>query len=79
MRLGSVIGFSALLLTQVVHAACPGPDCFGGGGPSATDCILTWSGVTTSATTCVDGSACDQDCRRRVHVRSACLGDAAAA
>jgi hypothetical protein len=79
MRLGSAIGFSALLLAQVVHAACPGPDCFGGGGPSATDCILTWSGVTTSATTCVDGSACDQDgvadgvCTFGL---AACLGDA---
>jgi hypothetical protein len=79
MRPGSVIALSSLLLAQVARAACPGPQCFGGGGPSATDCIVTWSGITASATTCVDGSACDQDgvadgvCTFGL---AACLGDA---
>jgi hypothetical protein len=79
MRLGSVIAFASLLLARIASAACPGPDCFGGGGPPATDCIVTWSGVTGPATTCVDGSACDQDgvadgvCTFGL---AACLGDA---
>ncbi len=62
MRLIVPAALVSLLLVRLASAACPGgPDCFGGGGPAATDCIVTWSGITTAATTCVDGSACDQD------------------
>jgi hypothetical protein len=61
MRLASSIALAWLLLVRLAPAACPGPDCFGGGGPAATDCIVTWSGVSVAATTCVDGAACDQD------------------
>jgi hypothetical protein len=55
------IAFVFLLLVRVASAACPGSDCVGGGGPAATDCILTWTGIPAAATTCVDGAACDQD------------------
>ncbi len=55
----SLLGF--LLLAGVASAACPGPDCLGGGGPSAADCIVTWTGIPAAVTTCVDGQACDQD------------------
>ena len=34
-----------LFLARVASAACPGPDCIAGGGPAATDCIVTWSGI----------------------------------
>jgi len=61
MRLGFSIALVSLLLVRLASAACPGSDCFGGGGPAATDCIVTWGGITAAATTCVDGSACDQD------------------
>jgi hypothetical protein len=79
MRPASVIAVSTLFLAQIARAACPGPDCFAGGGPAATDCIVTWSGITAPSTTCVDGSSCDQDgvadgmCTFPL---AACLGDA---
>jgi hypothetical protein len=55
------LAFVSLLLVRVASAACPGPDCVGGGGPAATDGIVMWTGVAEAVTTCVDGSACDQD------------------
>jgi hypothetical protein len=80
MRLGSVIALASLLIARIAPAACPGPDCFAGGGPSATDCMVTWSGVTGPSTTCVDGSSCDQDGTADgvcTFPLAACLGDAA--
>src|SRR5262249_31945790 len=44
----------------------------------ATDCTIMWSGITAAATTCVDGSACDQDGTANgacVFPLEACLGD----
>lgn len=41
-------------------AVCP-PDCVAGGGPPATDCFVTWSGIPGMAVSCVDGTACDLD------------------
>jgi hypothetical protein len=41
-------------------ATCP-PDCVPGGGPTATDCFVAWSGIADPGATCVDGTACDQD------------------
>src|SRR5262249_31296367 len=79
MRLGFVIALASLLLPRLAAAACSGADCFAGGGPASTDCIVTWSGITGPSTTCVDGSACDQDgvadgvCTFPL---AACLGDA---
>jgi hypothetical protein len=55
------IAFVFLLMVRTAFAACPGADCLGGGGPAATDCILTWTGVPSTVATCVDGTACDQD------------------
>ncbi len=60
MRLCIPVAFS-LLVVRLASAACPGSDCFGGGGPSATDCIVMWGGVTAAATSCVDGAPCDRD------------------
>lgn len=37
------------------------PSCIGGGGPATNDCVVTWGGIATTQTSCVDGSACDQD------------------
>src|SRR6185295_1883588 len=58
----SVICLVALLFCSAgfAQAACA-PNCVGGGGPAATDCVVTWGGITSTVTTCVDGSACDQD------------------
>jgi hypothetical protein len=50
----------SLLLARLAGAVCP-PDCVPGGGPAATDCIIEWGGIAGAGTTCVDGSACDQD------------------
>ena len=78
MRLVFALALASLLLPRLAAAACSGADCFAGGGPSATDCIVTWSGISGPSTTCVDGSACDQDgvadgvCTFPL---SACLGD----
>lgn len=51
----------ALALTGSALAQTCAPTCFGGGGPAATDCVIGWGGVVAATTTCVDGSACDQD------------------
>lgn len=61
MRRGSLMALVSLILVRVASAACPGPGCVGGGGPTATDCVVTWTGVPAAVTSCVDGSACDQD------------------
>src|SRR5262249_11589320 len=51
----------SLLLARLAGAACP-PDCVPGGGPAPTDCIIEWGGIAAAVgTTCVDGTACDQD------------------
>jgi hypothetical protein len=49
-----------LTLTGALAQTCA-PTCFGGGGPLPTDCVIGWGGVVATTTTCVDGSACDQD------------------
>jgi len=41
--------------------ACPGSDCFAGGGPAATDCFVAFSGMTSKKLSCTDGSTCDID------------------
>jgi len=51
----------SLLFVRLAGAVCP-PDCVPGGGPAATDCIIEWGGIAAAVgTTCVDGTACDQD------------------
>src|SRR5262245_33323433 len=58
---GSSIALTVLLLARAASAVCPGSDCIAGGGPAATDCVVTWTGIPAAITTCVDGSSCDQD------------------
>jgi hypothetical protein len=51
----------APLLALPAAAQCP-PSCFGGGGPAATDCFLSFGGVAASTDACTDGDpSCDQD------------------
>jgi hypothetical protein len=63
MRRGSfsLVAVLSLILARAASAACPGPECLGGGGPPTTDCIVTWTGIPATVMPCVDGSACDQD------------------
>src|SRR5438128_1857342 len=49
-----------LVLGPAARADCP-PDCVAGGGPSATDCFVAWSGLPGMSETCADGEACDID------------------
>src|SRR5215831_13607964 len=42
-------------------AACPGADCFAGGGPAATDCFVAFDGMSSKTLSCTDGTACDLD------------------
>lgn len=61
-----LLGFSlavslGLTLSGAAVAQTCSPSCFGGGGPTATDCVVAWGGVVAPVTTCVDGQACDQD------------------
>src|SRR5947199_5810206 len=49
-----------LALAPAARADCP-PDCVAGGGPSATDCFVAWSGLPGMSETCADGEACDID------------------
>jgi hypothetical protein len=60
MRHALVLTLGSLLVARLAGAVCP-PDCVGGGGPAATDCVIEWGGVTGAVTTCVDGTACDLD------------------
>ena len=54
------IGLLLILGVRLAGAVCP-PDCVPGGGPAATDCVVEWGGIASAGTTCVDGTACDQD------------------
>jgi hypothetical protein len=57
----SVVTIALLLgFARIAGADCA-PTCVGGGGPAATDCVITWGGITSTVVSCVDGSACDQD------------------
>ena len=50
-----------LLLSGAATADCP-PDCVPGGGPPATDCFVTFSGIPGTTVSCTDGDAsCDTD------------------
>lgn len=60
MRLAIALLTAFLFAAAVVRADCP-PDCFPGGGPSATDCFVEWGGISSTTTTCADGAACDMD------------------
>lgn len=51
---------AVLLPARFASAVCP-PDCVGGGGPAATDCVVTWAGIASTTASCVDGTACDTD------------------
>jgi len=52
----------ALALARTAPGACPGGDCFGGGGPAATDCFVEFDGVVSPNTSCTDGNpSCDMD------------------
>lgn len=52
----------ALALARTAPAACPAADCFGGGGPPATDCFVEFDGTVTANTSCTDGNpSCDMD------------------
>ena len=43
------------------RATCP-DGCFGGGGPTSTDCLVQFDGITSARTVCTDGdAACDAD------------------
>ena len=59
MRIAVALAF-VLVLGPAARADCP-PDCVGGGGPSATDCFVAWSGLPGMSETCADGEACDLD------------------
>jgi hypothetical protein len=58
----SVLSIGLLLLgcARIAGADCA-PTCVGGGGPAATDCVVTFGGIASTVVSCVDGSACDQD------------------
>src|SRR6516165_5619081 len=58
MRPGLVLTLGSLLVARLAGAVCP-PDCVGGGGPAATDCVIEWGGISGTVSTCVDGTACD--------------------
>ena len=60
MRHGLVLTLGSLLVARLAGAVCP-PDCVGGGGPAATDCVIEWGGISGTVSTCVDGTACDLD------------------
>lgn len=60
MRRLVVLALVALLRLPAV-AACPGSDCFTGGGSPATDCFVAFSGPTSKKVSCNDGAACDVD------------------
>jgi hypothetical protein len=60
MRLPAVVLLIAGLRASAL-AACPGGDCFPGGGPGSTDCFVEWSGTTSAKDSCTDGSSCDAD------------------
>jgi hypothetical protein len=61
MRHGLVLTLGSLLVARLAGAVCP-PDCVGGGGPAATDCVIEWGGIAGTVTNCVDGDpTCDQD------------------
>jgi len=80
MRTEVLLAAALLVVTRVpAWATCPGPECFGGGGPPVADCIVTWSGIAAAATSCVDGTPCDLDGRadgRCTFSVAACLGAA---
>src|SRR5205823_723496 len=59
MRIPVALAF-VLALGPAARADCP-PDCVAGGGPSATDCFVAWSGLPGMSETCADGEACDID------------------
>ena len=59
MRIPVALAF-VLLLGPAARGDCP-PDCVAGGGPSATDCFIAWSGLPGMSETCADGEACDID------------------
>src|SRR6266568_5127010 len=59
MRIPVALAF-VLALAPAARADCP-PDCVAGGGPSATDCFIAWSGLPGMSETCADGEACDLD------------------
>ena len=57
------VAVGMLFFGRAAHGqlVCP-PDCFGGGGPAATDCLVQFGGVSQAHTTCTDGDpACDAD------------------
>ncbi len=60
MRSVFSIGLLLLCCARTAGADCT-PSCVGGGGPAATDCVVTFGGITSTVVSCVDGSACDQD------------------
>lgn len=60
MRSVFVISLLSLAVARFAGAECA-PTCIGGGGPVATDCVVTWGGITATVASCVDGTACDQD------------------
>ena len=59
MRIPVALAF-VLALGPAARADCP-PDCVAGGGPSATDCFVAWSGMQAMSEACTDGEACDID------------------
>src|SRR5687768_9636259 len=60
MRSVFTIGLVLLGFARIAGADCA-PACVGGGGPAATDCVVTFGGIGSTVVSCVDGAACDQD------------------
>jgi hypothetical protein len=61
MRSPAIVFLLIAALRATALAACPGTDCFPGGGPASTDCFVEWSGTTSGKDACTDGAACDTD------------------
>jgi hypothetical protein len=60
MRLAFLLS-AVVATTEVVSAQCPSA-CFGGGGPSSTDCFLAFGAAPGKVITCTDGDpTCDVD------------------
>jgi len=56
----AVLTAMGIALARLASAQCPA-DCLPGGGSPRTDCVIEWGGLSAMSTTCVDGTACDQD------------------
>jgi hypothetical protein len=70
MRSPAIVFLLIAALRATALAACPGTDCFPGGGPASTDCFVEWSGTTSGKDACTDGAACDTEASSTARARS---------